>query len=67
MYFFRVINCVGACELVKQGCYIDITAFPEGSIGQGYNAVEAVQLAIERKLPLERITLSSDGGGCLPA
>ncbi len=55
-----------ACELVKQGCYIDITAFPEGSIGQGYNAVEAVQLAIERKLPLDRITLSSDGGGCLP-
>ena len=55
-----------ACELVKKGCYIDITAFPEGSIGQGYNAVEAVELAIERKLPLERITISSDGGGCLP-
>jgi beta-aspartyl-dipeptidase (metallo-type) len=55
-----------ACELVKTGCYIDITAFPEGSIGQGYTAIEAIHLAIEKQLPLERITLSSDGGGCLP-
>lgn len=55
-----------ACELVKQGCYIDITAFPEGSLGGGYNAAQSILLAIERDLPLQRITVSSDGGGCLP-
>jgi beta-aspartyl-dipeptidase (metallo-type) len=55
-----------ACELVKQGCYIDITAFPEGSSDQGWEAAQAVAIAIEKKLPLERITISSDGGGCLP-
>lgn len=65
-----------ACELVKRGCYIDITAFPEGSFGHpsdedlgvivGIEAAPAVAMAIARKLPLERITISSDGGGCLP-
>ncbi len=55
-----------ACELVKKGCYIDITAFPEGTSADGWEAAEAVAIAIEQKLPLERITLSSDGGGCLP-
>ncbi len=55
-----------ACELVKQGCYIDITAFPEGTSSSGWEASEAIALAVQKKLPLERITLSSDGGGCLP-
>ncbi len=55
-----------ACELVKLGCYIDITAFPEGFSDPGWSAAESVALAIERDLPLERITISSDGGGCMP-
>lgn len=55
-----------ACELVKKGCYIDITAFPEGSLGSGWSACQAIQIAIEQQLPLDKITLSSDGGGCLP-
>lgn len=55
-----------ACELLKQGCYIDITAFPEGMASTGWEAAQAVALLIERKMPLERVTLSSDGGGCLP-
>ena len=65
-----------ACELVKRGCYIDITAFPEGSfccedeqdsgVIVGIEAAEAIAIAVQKKLPLERITLSSDGGGCLP-
>ena len=55
-----------ACELIKLGCYIDLTAFPEGSADPGWSAAQAIQIAIERDLPLERITVSSDGGGCMP-
>jgi len=55
-----------ACELIKLGCYIDLTAFPEGFSDPGWSAAEAVALAIERNLPLDRITISSDGGGCMP-
>lgn len=55
-----------ACELVQTGAYIDITAFPASFNKHGYSACEAVALAIERKLPLDKITISSDGGGCLP-
>ncbi len=55
-----------ACELLKQGCYIDITAFPEGMSDSGWEAAQAVAIAIDQGLPIERITLSSDGGGCLP-
>ncbi|EPJ44601.1 MAG: isoaspartyl dipeptidase [Osedax symbiont Rs2] len=55
-----------ACELLKQGCYIDITAFPQGMSENGWEAAQAVAIAIDQGLPVERITLSSDGGGCLP-
>lgn len=55
-----------ACELIKLGCYIDLTAFPEGFSDPGWSAAEAVALAVERNLPLDRITISSDGGGCMP-
>ena len=55
-----------ACELIKKGCYIDITAFPEGMSEGGWEAAQAVGIAIEKQLPLQRITISSDGGGCLP-
>lgn len=55
-----------ACELIKLGCYIDLTAFPDGFSDPGWSAAEAVALAVERNLPLDRITISSDGGGCMP-
>lgn len=55
-----------ACELVKRGIHMDITAFPAGCTEPGWSAYEAISLAIERKLPLNMFTVSSDGGGCLP-
>jgi beta-aspartyl-dipeptidase (metallo-type) len=55
-----------ACELMSLGIYADITAFPKGTAAPGYEAAEAIALAIERKVPLSQLTLSSDGGGCLP-
>lgn len=55
-----------ACELTKRGCTIDITAFPDEFNAQGYSAGAAVELAIARGVALDKITISSDGGGCLP-
>lgn len=56
-----------SCELLRRGGYIDITAFPKGAAEPGLEALEAIQIALERNLPLERITMSTDSGGCLPS
>lgn len=55
-----------ACELLSTGMYMDITAFPAGCMAEGWSAAEAVLLAQSRGCPLNQITVSSDGGGCLP-
>ena len=55
-----------ACELLSSGITIDITAFPEGAMENGWSAAEAVLIAHERGCPLDKITVSSDGGGCIP-
>ena len=53
-----------ACELSKQGCSIDVTAFPASD--EGWTAAESVKLFLERDLATDKLTISSDGGGCLP-
>lgn len=53
-----------ACELTRQGCWIDITAFETGS--EGYEPDEAIVQYLEQELPTDKLTISSDGGGCLP-
>ncbi len=55
-----------SCRLLEKGCYIDITAFPKGTAEPGIEADEAILKIIDRDLPLSQITVSSDGGGCLP-
>jgi beta-aspartyl-dipeptidase (metallo-type) len=61
-----------ACELVKEGCHIDLTAFPveddllDEEVDNGYSIVEAVTRYIDKSLPIDKLTVSSDGGGCLP-
>jgi beta-aspartyl-dipeptidase (metallo-type) len=55
-----------SCKLLAHGCYIDITAFPEGTAEPGLEACDAIEIAVQRGLPLDKITVSSDGGGCLP-
>ena len=55
-----------ALELARAGSVIDITAFP---VEDGDGAVEAslaVQHYIESGAPEYNVTVSSDGGGCLP-
>jgi beta-aspartyl-dipeptidase (metallo-type) len=55
-----------ALDLADRGVTIDVTAFP---VAEGEDAVEAGHAIVrywDAGLPPERITVSSDGGGCLP-
>ncbi len=54
-----------ACDLVKRGCTIDVTAFPKQSDDE-WSAAEAIRRYQDLGLPDGRLTVSSDGGGCLP-
>ncbi len=56
-----------ALALVDQGCTIDITAFPAREGEDAWSASEALTRYLEKGLPPGRITVSSDGGGCLPS
>jgi beta-aspartyl-dipeptidase (metallo-type) len=55
-----------AMELAKTGCVIDITAFPVEEGEDAWSAPEALTRYLESGLPPARVTISSDGGGCLP-
>lgn len=56
-----------ACELSGLGCNVDLTAFPEDSGDQGWSAEEAVERFLDKGCDSSRLTISSDGGGCLPS
>jgi beta-aspartyl-dipeptidase (metallo-type) len=53
-----------ACELSKQGSWVDVTAFETGDVG--YEPSDAVLRFLDQDLPQDKLTISSDGGGCLP-
>jgi beta-aspartyl-dipeptidase (metallo-type) len=55
-----------ALALARRGCTIDITAFPVGDGEDAWSAAEALTRYLESGLPPERVTVSSDGGGCFP-
>lgn len=55
-----------ALALTARGCTIDITAFPVAEDEDAWSADEAVVRALAAGVPVERLTVSSDGGGCLP-
>lgn len=55
-----------ALELARRGCTIDITAFPVAEDEDAWAADIALCKYIELGLPTDKVTLSSDGGGCLP-
>ncbi len=55
-----------ACELAKLGSVVDITAFPVAEGEDAWSAAEALTRYLEAGLPPNRVTVSSDGGGCLP-
>lgn len=56
-----------ALALARAGCTIDITAFPVGEEEDAWSAAAALSRYLSAGLPAERVTVSSDGGGCLPS
>ncbi len=55
-----------ALDLAREGCVIDVSAFPPDEDGDSIDADEAIARYLASELPPERLTVSSDGGGCLP-
>jgi beta-aspartyl-dipeptidase (metallo-type) len=55
-----------AMALADRGSTVDVTAFPVADGEDAWPAEEALVRYLDAGLPPERITVSSDGGGCLP-
>jgi beta-aspartyl-dipeptidase (metallo-type) len=55
-----------ALALAGRGSVVDITAFPVGDDDDGWSAPEALTRYLGAGLPPTQVTVSSDGGGCLP-
>jgi beta-aspartyl-dipeptidase (metallo-type) len=55
-----------ALELAAHGCTIDLTAFPVEEGEDAWSAADALMRYLDSGAPDERITISSDAGGCLP-
>ncbi|MCP4768903.1 MAG: beta-aspartyl-peptidase [Gammaproteobacteria bacterium] len=59
-----------ACDLSALGCNVDLTAFPADISDQGgdrgWSAEDAVERYLDKGCAHSKLTISSDGGGCLP-
>jgi beta-aspartyl-dipeptidase (metallo-type) len=55
-----------ALTLAQRGCTIDLTAFPVAEGEDAWSAADGLVRYLDTGLPPTRITISSDGGGCLP-
>jgi len=55
-----------ALALARAGCTVDVTAFPVAEGEDAYSAAEALVRYWKSGAPAERVTVSSDAGGCLP-
>lgn len=55
-----------AIAVARAGCTVDITAFPVAEGEDAWAADEALLRYLASGAPPERVTISSDGGGCLP-
>jgi beta-aspartyl-dipeptidase (metallo-type) len=55
-----------AVELARAGCVVDITAFDVGEDEDAWSAADALERYWAAGAPLTHVTVSSDGGGCLP-
>jgi beta-aspartyl-dipeptidase (metallo-type) len=53
-------------ELAGRGVTIDVTAFPVEDGEDAFSAPDAIRKYLKSGAPRDRITCSSDGGGCLP-
>ena len=55
-----------ALALAREGSTVDITAYPVADDDDAWPADVALLKYLESGAPTDRITISSDGGGCLP-
>ncbi|MDX1516924.1 MAG: beta-aspartyl-peptidase [Woeseiaceae bacterium] len=55
-----------AVALAREGCVVDITAFPVVDGEDAWAADDALLKYLESGAPPSNVTISSDGGGCLP-
>jgi len=55
-----------AVELARRGSTVDITAFPVAADEDAYPAAVALERYLASGAPADRVTVSSDAGGCLP-
>jgi beta-aspartyl-dipeptidase (metallo-type) len=55
-----------AIALAKDGSHVDVTAFPVADDEDAWDAATAVIRYLDSGAPIERLSVSSDGGGCLP-
>ncbi len=55
-----------AIEIAARGCVIDVTAFPVAEDEDAWSAEDALLRYLESGAPAGNVTISSDGGGCLP-
>jgi len=55
-----------ALDLAKKGPTVEVTAFPVEDGEDAWSAPDAIERFFASGAPRDRITCSSDGGGCLP-
>ena len=55
-----------ALELARGGCTVDVTAFPVDEGEDAFSAPDAIARYLASDAPRDKLTCSSDGGGCLP-
>jgi beta-aspartyl-dipeptidase (metallo-type) len=55
-----------ALVLARHGCHVDITAFSVAEGEDAWSAADALQRYLEAGAPPQRVSVSSDAGGCLP-
>jgi beta-aspartyl-dipeptidase (metallo-type) len=55
-----------ALDLARNGSTVDITAFPVAEGEDAWPAEDALLKYLQSGAPTDKITISSDGGGCLP-
>ncbi len=55
-----------ALAVAQRGCHVDITAFPVEEGEDAWPADEALLRYLDSGAPPQRVTISSDAGGCLP-
>ncbi len=55
-----------ALDLARRGCTVDVTAFPVDDGEDAYSAPDAIARYLASDAPRNLLTVSSDGGGCLP-